>query len=97
MPSLPATLVDITIRYLDESDFDADIDFERDDVAKRFVGGAIPKSREQLLSNLQSYQATTELTAIAESETGAYIGRCGFLDTASSDVELHIVLGPTCW
>jgi len=90
---LPIETGDVRIRYLQESDFEAYVDLEKNEEAKRFVGGANPKPKEQLLFNIRSYRPTTDLIALAERDSDIYIGRCGFLDAKVGDeTEIHIVI-----
>lgn len=89
---IPAHFEKVIVRYLESKDYDAYARLELDSETKRYVGGPIKRTHQQIVDNM-GYQPTTGLLAIAERTTDDYIGRCGFLDAkASSETELHIIL-----
>lgn len=97
-PNVPANLGIITIRYLLPNDHAAYIALERDPEVKRYVGGPVLRSKENLRSSLRTYTPTTNLMAIADTKTDAFVGRCGLLPTPNSnELEIYCLLARSHW
>lgn len=91
---VPVEIGQIRIRYLEQGDADAYIAQERDSILKKFMGGPTARSDVDLRGMLNGYIPSLNFTAIADSVTNHYIGRCGYLNTDSPDTkELYVLLG----
>ena len=90
---IPAVLGDVSIRYLQRDDTDAYIALEKDEVVKRYVGGANPKTDAELRGDINLYVASCHLLAVASTKTNQYLGRCGYLKTeCQKEKEIYLVL-----
>ena len=95
---IPALLDQIIVRYLEPADADEYVKLEQDPEVRRFVNGPASKSEEVMRQDLRRYEPTTEFMAIAETETNAYIGRCGLLpDPLSLESEIYCLIAKTHW
>lgn len=93
---IPTNLGGVSVRYLEVQDHAAYIALEKDAEVKRYVGGPSTRTEQDLLINLRLYRPCISLLVVADSETNAFIGRCGLLEEkGSSEVELYILLAKT--
>ena len=90
-PTIPAHLGLVVVRYLASLDHAAYIALERDADVRKFVRGPARKSDEEFLRALRSYEPTTELLAIADPCTDAFLGRCGLL-SGEKEREVFLLL-----
>ena len=95
---LPANLGSVTIRYLEEEDHVAYVALEKDTAVKLYVSGPTTKTDQMLLGDLRRYTPTTEILAIVETTTNAFIGRCGLLPVRNnSETEIFCLLATSHW
>ena len=95
---IPALLDQIIVRYLEPADADEYVKLEQDPEVRRFVNGPASKSEEVMRQDLRLYKQTTEIMAIAETETNAYLGRCGLHpDPLSLESEIYCLIAKTHW
>ena len=90
---IPADLGIARVRYIEPRDHAAYVALEKDEETKRYVGGPSMKTEEMLFSNLRQYQPSTDIMAIADPSSDAFIGRCGFLvDILAQEGEIYCLL-----
>jgi RimJ/RimL family protein N-acetyltransferase len=98
IPAIPKALGEVMVRHLQAGDYAAYIALERDSAVKKFVSGPTSKSDAELLGDLSRYEPTTEVMAIAQTTSNAFIGRCGLLPTNNVfEVEIYCLLAQAHW
>ena len=81
------------VRAIEASDLQSYFAVESDDKAKKFLGGPLRKSNEEIRHNFPPrHWKLYDVMAVIERNSGSYMGRCS-LKEDSENRELEIVLG----
>jgi len=89
----------VRIRYVRAEEHQVLVALEKNEEAKRFVGGPNRKSDASMMDMLKNPLPETMYWAVATSSEDIFVGRCGLLPTEEPEpsLEVHCVLEPAHW